>query len=107
GGEGMGYDDGDGVGGEVGRFSVGGYRGAAAKTLKDRVVGVDVVDPARVRFRLKQPWPDFLTFYTTATGAGWIVPKKYVEKVGDEGFKKAPIGAGPYRFVSFTPGVEV
>src|SRR2546422_155366 len=37
----------------------------------------------------------------------WIVPKKYVEKVGEDGFKKAPIGAGPYRFVSFTPGVEL
>ena len=32
---------------------------------------------------------------------------KYVEKVGDDGFKKAPIGAGPYKFVSFTPGVEL
>jgi hypothetical protein len=28
-------------------------------------------------------------------GAGWVVPKKYVEKVGDDGFKKAPVGAGP------------
>ena len=64
-------------------------------------------DPARVRFRLKQPWPDFMTFYASATGAGWIVPKKYVEKVGDDGFKKHPIGAGPYRFVSYTPGVEL
>ena len=54
-----------------------------------------------------KPWPDFLTFYSSASGAGWIVPKKYVEKVGDEGFKKAPIGAGPYKFVSFTPGVEL
>jgi len=35
------------------------------------------------------------------------VPKKYVEKVGDEGFKKAPIGAGPYKFVAFKPGVEL
>ncbi len=60
-----------------------------------------------MRFQLKEPWPDFLTFYATASGAGWIVPKKYVEKVGDEGFKKAPIGAGPYKFVSFTPGVEL
>jgi peptide/nickel transport system substrate-binding protein len=48
-----------------------------------------------------------MTFYAIATGAGWIVPKKYVEKVGEDGFKKAPIGAGPYRFVSFTPGVEL
>src|SRR5262249_38748845 len=47
-------------------------------------------------------------FYgTPATGAGWIVPKKYVERVGDDGFKKAPIGAGPYKFVSFTAGVEL
>ena len=35
------------------------------------------------------------------------MPKKYVEKVGDEGFKKAPIGAGPYKFVSFNPGIEL
>ena len=56
---------------------------------------------------LHEPWPDFLTFYSSASGAGWIVPKKYVEKVGEEGFKKAPIGAGPYKFVSFKPGVEL
>jgi peptide/nickel transport system substrate-binding protein len=36
-----------------------------------------------------------------------VVPKKYVEKVGDDGFKKHPIGAGPYKFVSFSPGVEL
>ena len=35
------------------------------------------------------------------------MPKKYIEKVGDDGFKKAPIGAGPYKFVSFNPGVEL
>src|SRR4030095_1907887 len=33
--------------------------------------------------------------------------KKYVETVGEEGFKKAPMGAGPYKFVSFNPGVEL
>jgi peptide/nickel transport system substrate-binding protein len=90
------------------KFSFERYRGVANKALKERVTAVDVVDPQTVRFRLKQPWPDFMTFYATpATGAAWIVPKKYVESVGDEGFKKAPIGAGPYRFVSFKPGVEL
>ena len=59
-------------------------------------------------FVLNQAWPDFMTFYgTTATSAGWVVPKKYVAKVGDDGFKKTPIGAGPYKFVSSTPGVEI
>jgi peptide/nickel transport system substrate-binding protein len=90
------------------KFSFERYRGAAATTLKTRVASVDVIDARHVRFRLKEPWPDFMTFYgTPATGAGWIVPKKYVQAVGDDGFKKAPIGAGPYRFVSFTPGVEL
>ncbi len=90
------------------KFSFERYRGIYAKTLKERVAAVEVVDPGRVRFRLKQPWPDFMTYYgTLATGAGWIVPKKYVEQVGDDGLKKAPIGAGPYRFVSFTPGIEL
>jgi peptide/nickel transport system substrate-binding protein len=30
-----------------------------------------------------------------------------VESVGDDGFKKAPVGAGPYKFVSFNPGIEL
>jgi peptide/nickel transport system substrate-binding protein len=47
------------------------------------VAAVEIVDPLRVRFRLKQPWPDFLTFYSSTTGAGL------------------------YKFVSFTPGVEL
>ena len=71
------------------------------------MAAIETPDPRHVNFKLKTPWPDFLTFYGSATGAGWIVPKKYVEKVGDDGFKKAPIGAGPYKFVSFTPGVEL
>src|SRR5436309_5735211 len=90
------------------KFSFERYKGAAAKLLKDKVAAVEIVDPFRVRFRLKEPWPDFMTFYATpASGAGWIVPKKYVEKVGDEGFKKAPIGAGPYKLTSFMPGTEL
>src|SRR5262249_31841256 len=35
------------------------------------------------------------------------VPKKYIEKVGEDGFKRQPVGLGPYRFVRMTPGVEL
>jgi peptide/nickel transport system substrate-binding protein len=102
------FHNGDPVTAEDVKFSFDRYKGAAAKLLHDRVREVQIVDPGRVRFHLKEPWPDFMTFYgTSATGAAWIVPKKYVEKVGEDGFKKAPIGAGPYRVVSFTPGVEL
>jgi peptide/nickel transport system substrate-binding protein len=102
------FHNGDPVTAEDVKFSFERYRGSGAKLLKERVAGVDTPDPQRVRFRLKEPWPDFMTFYgTSATGSGWIVPKKYVEKVGDDGFKKAPVGAGPFKFVSFNPGVEL
>jgi len=90
------------------KFSWDRYKGASAKLLKDKVKEVQILDPGQVRFVLREPWPDFITFYgTTASGAGWIVPKKYVEKVGDDGFKAAPIGAGPYKVVSFKPGIEI
>ena len=105
--KGVKFHNGDPVTAEDVKFSFERYRGTAAGSLKERVAAVETPSPTHVRFRLKNPWPDFLLFYTTASGAGWIVPKKYVEKVGDEGYKKAPIGAGPYKFVSFTPGVEL
>jgi peptide/nickel transport system substrate-binding protein len=90
------------------RFSFERYKGASARLLHDKVREIQTVGANQVRFVLKEPWPDFMTFYgTTASGAGWIVPKKYVEKVGDDGFKQAPVGAGPYRVVLFKPGVEL
>jgi len=101
------FHNGDPVTAEDVKFSFERYRGTARDLMKDRVAAIETPDPRHVRFKLKQPWPDFLTFYGSASGAGWIVPKTYVERVGDEGFKKTPIGAGPYKFVSFTPGVEL
>ena len=90
------------------KFSFERYRGASSALFKEHVKEVRVIDARRVQFHLKEPWPDFITFYgTTATSAGWIVPRKYIEQVGDEGFKKAPIGAGPYKVVGFAPGVEL
>ena len=101
------FHNGEPVTAEDVKFSFERYRGNSASLIKDRVAAIDMPDPRHVRFKLKQPWPDFITFYATASGAAWIVPKKYVEKVGEDGFKKAPIGAGPYKFVSFNPGVEL
>ena len=102
------FHNGEPVTAEDVKFSFERYKGASATLLKDKVKEVQALSPTQVRFVLKEPWPDFMTFYgTTASGAAWIVPKKYVEKVGEDGFKAAPIGAGPYRVISFKPGVEL
>jgi peptide/nickel transport system substrate-binding protein len=101
------FHNGEPVTSEDVKFSYMRYRGVSKDLMAGRVASIETPDPQHVRFRLKEPWPDFLTFYSTATGAGWIVPKKYVEKVGDDGYLKAPIGAGPYKFVSFKPGLEL
>ena len=105
--KGVRFHNGDLLSAEDVKFSFDRYRGGGGATLKARVAAVEIVDAQRIRFR-KQPWPDFMTFYATpATSAAWIVPRKYMERVGEDAFKKAPVGAGPYRFVSFNPGVEL
>jgi peptide/nickel transport system substrate-binding protein len=102
------FHNGDPVTAEDVKFTFERYKGSGAKLLKERVKEIQVVASNRVRFVLKEPWPDFMAFYgTSATGASWIVPKKYIERVGEDAYKKAPVGAGPYKFASFTPGVEL
>ena len=64
------------------KFTFERYKGAAAKMLKERVKTVEIVDARRIRFHLNEPWLDFMLFYATpASGASWIVPKKYLETV--------------------------
>ena len=101
------FHNGDPVTAEDVKFTFDRYRGTSHELMRTRVAAVEIQDPRHIRFRLAEPWPDFLTFYATTTGAGWIVPKKHIEKVGEEAFKKAPVGAGPYKFVSFKPGLEL
>ena len=103
--EGVKFHNGDPFTADDVKFS---FERAKAKLLHEKVKEVAIVDAYRVRFVLHEPWPDFMTFYGTfASGAGWIVPKKYLESVGPDGFKKHPIGLGPYKFVSNTPGIEL
>ena len=106
--EGLRFHNGDPFTAEDVKFSFARYRGVSAKILHERVKAVEIVDPQRVRFVLSSPWPDFLVFYATpATGAAWIVPKKYIEKVGEDGFGRHPVGLGPFRFVRMSPGTEL
>jgi peptide/nickel transport system substrate-binding protein len=106
--QGVTFHNGDPLTAEDVKFSLERYHGIGASLFKDKLQAVEIVDPYLVRLHLREPWPDFMTYLgTPATSVGWIVPKQYIERVGDEGFKKHPIGAGPYKFVRQREGIEL
>lgn len=57
---------------------------------------VEALDATHVRFVYKEPFPESLLLQALVHFQ--IVPKAYMEKVGVEGFKKAPIGSGPFQY---------
>jgi ABC-type transport system substrate-binding protein len=85
------------------------YRGAWAAVLKENTEAIEIVGNDTLRFHFKNPFLDFPILMGTANtcGAGWPVPTKYYEKVGQSGFMQKPIGAGPYRLVAQQPGVRL
>ena len=57
-----------------------------------------------VRVKLKRPTPAALEYFALVIP---IYPKAYREKVGAEGYAKAPVGAGPYKITKVEPGVSI
>jgi peptide/nickel transport system substrate-binding protein len=106
--QGIKFHNGDPITTEDVQFTFDKYRGANAKILHDKTERIEIVDKQTIRFLFKAPFLDFLTIYgSPSSGAGWVVPKAYYEKVGADGFKQNPIGAGPYRFVRQQAGTSV
>ena len=89
-------------------FSFWRYRAGLNKFIHGKTEKVEAVNPNLVRFHFKEPFPDFLDYLLPGTTTiAYIVPKKYIEKVGETAFKRSPVGCGPYKFVEFVPGVKV
>jgi peptide/nickel transport system substrate-binding protein len=76
-------------------------RGGELKRYIDRI---QVTDDHHLTFYFKAPFPGFFEWLGNMHG---IVPKAYVEKVGDAEFAKHPIGAGPFKWVDFQQDVFV
>jgi len=57
-----------------------------------------------VRVTMKRPNPAALEYFALVIP---IYPKAYREKVGAEGYAKAPVGAGPYKMTKVEPGVSI
>jgi peptide/nickel transport system substrate-binding protein len=58
-----------------------------------------VADGNRVTADVKEYDPTFFKWMSFLTG--YVMPKKYYEEVGAEGFEAAPIGTGPYMVEKF------
>jgi peptide/nickel transport system substrate-binding protein len=56
-----------------------------------------------VRVKLKRANPAALEYFALVIP---IYPKAYREKIGAEGYAKAPVGAGPYKITRVEPGVS-
>ncbi|PYN10957.1 MAG: hypothetical protein DME05_25730, partial [Candidatus Rokuibacteriota bacterium] len=84
------------------------FKGAYAKLFHDKLEHVQTVDDRTVVFHFREPFIDFMDLYNGGvSGIGRIVPRHYYEKVGRDGFKAKPVGAGPYKLVSQQAGVQM
>ncbi len=71
-------------------------------TFTSKFASIDIKSPTEAVLNFKNPMPtapNWLGFLTA-----YILPKAYIEKVGVDQFLEHPIGAGPYKLVSYERG---
>ena len=81
---------------------------SAAASMRRTIKSIEVVDDLTVKVNTTSPQlglPASLSRAVAPEGA--IMPKAYIEKVGEEEFRKKPIGSGPWKFVRNVPGDRI
>ena len=68
----------------------------------NQIADAEAASPTEVKVTTKSPYPALLAQLVKLS----IVPKAYVEKVGDQQFNAKPIGSGPYELVNWQHGVQ-
>lgn len=71
------------------------YGTGLISVLYDTLDSIEIVDDLTVQFKLKQPDSSFEKRLASLWGAS-IVPKDYIEEIGNEAFMKSPVGTGPF-----------
>ena len=80
------------------RMVKGGFGTRVSRSLQS----IEAVDPQTVRIRFGNPEVGFVPF-----GGFAVLPKAYIERVGDAEFKAKPVGSGPYKLASLARGQYV
>jgi peptide/nickel transport system substrate-binding protein len=69
----------------------------------DQIADAQALGPTKVRLTMKKPYPVLLAQLVKLS----IVPKAYVERVGDQVFNLKPLGSGPYKLRGWQKGIQV
>src|SRR5690606_1457930 len=69
------------------------------RSTMDPIESVEVVDETTIRIRTTRPIGPLIQKLLIA----FIIPPKYYEEVGEEGFAEKPIGSGCFQWVDFDP----
>lgn len=75
------------------------------RPLWDPVSGVDAPDETTIVVHMSAPFAQFPN--TLAHGSGAIVSPAALEKHGEDGFARNPVGAGPYMLEAFDAGQQL
>lgn len=79
-----------------------------AAALRRNVKKIDVIDDHTVRIHTNGVQVHFPASLSRAVfQEGQLMPKKYIEKVGIEEFRKNPVGSGPWKFVRSVQGDRI
>jgi peptide/nickel transport system substrate-binding protein len=78
---------------------------ADARVFFTSIASVEALDDATLQIRLKEPSADFL-MVLAGYRAGFLVASPTAVKQWGQDYKFHPVGAGPFKFVRWTPGQE-
>ena len=88
----------------IGKRSTTGYAGP----LRTLIADIETPAPDRLVIVTKDPTLVIPTYLSRSLSTeGMILPKKYIESVGDDAFAQKPVGSGPYRFVEQVTGSHI
>ncbi len=79
-----------------------------APIFREKIADIIVQSPTKLTVVLSEVDVQFPIMLCCLAGAeGVVVPKDYYNAVGTDGFRDAPIGSGPFKFVSRQIGVGI